>query len=67
MHIDWSKVRTAYDLPGTALIAGYEFVQTGALDHVFVGVISREAYTGSLYEYKILYQFDTKTYARKLI
>jgi hypothetical protein len=59
---------TAYSLPKTARIGGYEFVQTGALDHVFVDIIYTGSLTGTgIYDAKILYQFDKTTYARKLI
>ncbi len=65
---EWDKVRDAYALPKNARIEGYEFVTTGALDHVFVDIV----YTGSLsangmYDAKILYQFDKTSFARKLI
>lgn len=65
---EWDKVRDAYAMPKNAYIAGYEFVQSGALDHVFVDI----NYTGSgtasgSYDAKILYQFDKTTFARKLI
>ncbi len=65
---EWDKVRDAYAMPKNAHIGGYEFVNSGALDHVFVDII----YTGSvsatgIYDAKILYQFDKTTYARKLI
>jgi len=65
---EWDKVRDAYSLPKSARIGGYEFVASGALDHVFVDII----YTGSIsasgmYDAKILYQFDKTTFARKLI
>jgi hypothetical protein len=65
---DWDKIVTAYSLPKTARIGGYEFVQTGALDHVFVDIIYTGSLTGTgIYDAKILYQFDKTTYARKLI
>ena len=65
---EWDKIVQAYGMPKWARIWGYEFVATGALDHVFVDII----YTGStsgtgIYDAKILYQFDKTTYARKLI
>lgn len=65
---EWDKVRDAYAMPKTAYIGWYEFVASGALDHVFVDI----TYTWSLsatgmYDAKILYQFDKTTYARKLI
>jgi hypothetical protein len=65
---EWDKIVTAYSLPKTARIGGYEFVQTGALDHVFVDIIYTGSMTGTgIYDAKILYQFDKTTYARKLI
>jgi hypothetical protein len=65
---EWDKVRDAYAMPKGARIGGYELVQSGALDHVFVDIV----YTGSIsgtgiYDAKILYQFNKTTYARKLI
>jgi len=36
---DWEKVRDAYAMPKGAYIGGYEFVATGALDHVFVAIM----------------------------
>ncbi len=65
---EWDKIVQAYAMPKWARIWGYEFVATGALDHVFVDIV----YTGStsgtgIYDAKILYQFDKTTYARKLI
>lgn len=35
---EWNKVRDAYAMPKDAYIAGYELVQSGALDHVFVDI-----------------------------
>ncbi len=65
---EWDKIVQAYGMPRGAHIGGYEFVNSGALDHVFVDIV----YTGSdsatgTYDAKILYQFDKTTYARKLI
>jgi hypothetical protein len=67
LHTDWSKIRDAYKMPQSAYIEGYEFVVTPELDHVFVDI----SYTGStgtgIFDAKLLYQFDKKTFARKLI
>ncbi len=65
---EWDKVRDAYVMPKVAHIGWYEFVNTWALDHVYVDIV----YTGSVsgtgvYDAKLLYQFDKSTYARKLI
>lgn len=65
---EWSKVRDAYAMPKNATIGWYEFVTTGALDHVFVDITYTGSVTGTgLYDAKILYQFDKTTFARKLI
>jgi hypothetical protein len=65
---EWSKVRDAYAMPKNAYIGGYEFVTTGALDHVFVDIIYTGSVSGTgIFDAKILYQFDKTTYARKLI
>lgn len=65
---EWDKIVTAYALPKMARIGGYEFVQSGTLDHVFVDIIYTGSMTGTgIYDAKILYQFDKTTYARKLI
>lgn len=65
---DWDKVRDAYVMPKWAYIGGYEFVNTGALDHVFVDIMFTGSVSASgMYDAKILYQFDKTTFARKLI
>lgn len=65
---EWDKVRDAYLMPKNAHIGGYELVVTGALDHVFVDIVYTGSITGTgIYDAKILYQFDKKTFARKLI
>lgn len=61
-------MRDAYAMPKNAYIGGYEFVTTGALDHVFVDIIYTGSVSGTgIFDAKILYQFDKMTYARKLI
>lgn len=44
---EWDKIRDAYTMPMTAKIGGYEFVQTGALDHVFVDILYSGATVGT--------------------
>ena len=63
---DWSAIRSAYSLPANARIAAYEFVQTGAMDHIFTDIVIGTGTTG-IYDMKILYQFDKSEYKRKLI
>ncbi len=36
---EWDKVRDAYGMPRGAYIGGYELVNSGALDHVFVDIV----------------------------
>lgn len=63
---DWRAIREHYQLDSTARIAGYEFVQTGANDHVFVDIVIGTGTTG-VYDMKILYQFEKTEFKRKLI
>ena len=63
---DWTGIKSAYALPSGARLAGYEFVQTGGLDHVFADIIIGTGTTG-IYDTKILYQFEKSEYKRKLI
>jgi hypothetical protein len=65
-HKDWTAIQSAYSLPKDARIAGYEFVQSGALDHVFVDIVVGTGTTG-IYDMKMLYQFERTEYKRKLI
>ena len=36
---EWKDIRNAYKLPTNAQIGGYEFVQSGSTDHVFVDIV----------------------------
>ncbi len=65
---DWKAIRNAYKLPETAEVAGYEFVKKWNDDHAFVDIsFDGAASTWGIYDAKILYQYDTKSFARKLI
>lgn len=63
---DWNDIRSHYAFPVDSKIAGYEFVQTEASDHVFVDIVIGTGTTG-VYDIKILYQFEKTEYKRKLI
>ncbi len=63
---DWTAIKSAYTLPATARLAGYEFVQTWAMDYVFADIVIGTGTTG-IYDIKILYQFEKTEYKRKLI
>ncbi len=63
---DWSAIKNAYKLKPTGVLAGYEFVKKWNNDHVFVDVTYEWAGTW-VYDVKILYQYNTWTFARKLI
>lgn len=67
IHEEWEQIKSAYTLPKDAVISAYEFVQTADKDQVFVDIVSSPSYTGSVYEWKILYQFDPTSFKRKLI
>lgn len=66
---NWTAIKAAYKLPADADILGYEFVQKGDNDHVFVDISfgGRTASATGVYDAKILYQYHTKTFARKLV
>lgn len=36
---EWKDIRNTYKLPTNAQIGGYEFVQSGSTDHVFVDIV----------------------------
>jgi hypothetical protein len=63
---EWAGIKAAYALPTNARLAGYEFVQTGWLDHVFADIVVGTGTTG-IYDIKILYQYEKSEYKRKLI
>ncbi len=63
---NWPAIRNAYKLKENATVMGYEFVKKWNDDHVFVDIAYEWAGTG-VYDAKILYQYNTGTFARKLI
>ena len=63
---EWKDIRNAYKLPTNAQIGGYEFVQSGSTDHVFVDIVYG-TWTAGIYDAKILYQFEKSEYKRKLV
>ncbi len=63
---EWKDIRNAYKLPENAKIGGYELIQSGALDYVFVDIVYGTG-TAGIYDAKILYQFEKAEYKRKLI
>ncbi|MDD2694062.1 MAG: hypothetical protein PHY14_03955 [Candidatus Gracilibacteria bacterium] len=66
IHKEWKDIRNAYSLPENANIGGYEFVQSGSGDYVFVDIVFGTGTTG-IYDAKILYQFEKTQYKRKLV
>ena len=55
-------------MPTASYIGRYEFITGATDDHVFVDIIYRGHATGStVYDAKLLYQYNTGTYQRKLI
>jgi hypothetical protein len=64
---DWTGIQWAYKLPSTSYIGGYEFVKQGADNHAFVDIIYDIKTATGTYDAKILYEYNTGTYQRKLI
>ncbi len=67
IHTDWSGIQWAYKLPTTAYIGWYEFVKQGWDNHVFVDIVNNISTATWSYDIKILYEYHTGTYQRKLI
>lgn len=67
IHTDWTGIVWAYKLPATAYIGGYEFVKQGADNHVFVDIVYDIQTATGAYDAKILYEYNTGTYQRKLV
>jgi hypothetical protein len=69
IHTDWTGVQSAYKLPATSYIGGYEFVKQGSDNHAFVDIIydAKATTATGTYDAKILYEYNTGTYQRKLV
>jgi hypothetical protein len=67
IRTDWTSIKTAYQIPATALIGGYEFVSTGSDNHVFVDIVYAPKSGSGVYDAKLLYEYDVTTFKRKLI
>jgi hypothetical protein len=67
MDADWAVVADVYDFPETASIGMYEFVSTGSDNNVFVDILYATGTLTGSYDAKLLYEYDTKTYERKLV
>ncbi len=67
IHTDWAGIQWAYKLPATSYIGGYEFVKQGADNHTFVDIIYDAKTATGTYDAKILYEYNTGTYQRKLV
>lgn len=63
---DWKSIKDYYKFSSWAKIAWYEFVQSGANDHVFVDIVFGSGTTG-VYDMKVLYQFEKSEYKRRLL
>ncbi len=64
---DWPGILSAYKLPQTAFIWGYEFVKQGNDNHAFVDIVFSGTTVSGVYDAKILYEYHTGTYQRKLV
>jgi len=67
IHSEWTGIQWAYKLPTTAYIGGYEFVKQWSDNHVFVDIVYDVATATNAYDAKILYEYNTGTYQRKLV
>jgi hypothetical protein len=67
MQNEWEAVRTNYQFPKMALIGQYEFVDTGAVNAVFVDIIFSGGTLSGSYDAKLLYSYDSVSFERKLI
>lgn len=65
---DWPAIRNAYSLPADARLGAYEFV-VGVPERnvVFADIIYGTGTVDGAWNAKLLYNFDTKTFKRKLI
>lgn len=67
IHAEWAWIQWAYKLPKTAYIWGYEFIKQWSDNNVFVDIVYDIATATNAYDAKILYEYNTGTYQRKLI
>ena len=64
---DWSWIIWAYKFNSGAYIWGFEFVKQWNDNHAFIDIVyDPKAWTG-IYDAKILYEYNTGTFQRKLI
>lgn len=66
INSDWNSIKDYYKFNSWSRIAWYEFVQSGANDHVFVDIVIGSGTTW-VYDMKVLYQYEKKEYKRKLL
>lgn len=67
IHNDWMAIKSAYKMPSNAFIWGYEFVKQGKDNHVFVDIVYTWSTASGIYDAKILYEYHTGTFQRKLV
>lgn len=67
IHAEWEWIRWAYKFPVTSYIGWYEFVKQGADNHAFVNIVYDRTTATNAYDAKILYEYNTGTFQRKLI
>jgi len=64
---DWPWIISAYKLNADSYIWGYEFIKQWSDNHAFIDIVyDPKAWTG-IYDAKILYEYNTDTFQRKLI
>jgi len=67
IHTEWDGIKWAYKLPESSYIGWYEFVKQWWDNHVFVDIIYDKSKAINAYDAKILYEYNTSTFQRKLI
>lgn len=64
---DWPGIQWAYKIASWAYISGFEFVKKGNDNHVYVDITYATSTTPGIYDAKILYEYHTGTFQRKLV
>lgn len=67
IHKDWENIKPFYKIRPQAVIGGYEFVQSGNNDNVYVDILYYGNTLSGSYDAKLLYQFDKNTFKRTLV
>lgn len=67
IHTDWTGIQGAYKMSSGSSISGFEFIKRGNNNNVFVDITYPGSTASWVYDAKILYEYSTGTFQRKLI